>query len=425
MHIRECCLSCKHVAVQPQISVNKFLITKRLFGSLAHEYTASVRKSKWTHLKGEQILTHKRWMSKSSQPDLEELSLDNPRVQAYLRRLRKDHEQSEARAQTAKDQGHLMMLLDQVEQVQSEMKELSALAESNEGGKEMQDLAREELQEARQKLLDMQEEVLSALVPEEVVDDRNVVVEVSAGVGGQEAMLFCQEVFNMYLSYAQYRGWEEQVIDYETTEIGGLRHGSIVLNGDYVYGSLKYEGGTHRVQRVPKTEKAGRVHTSTVSVAVLPQPSEIDIQIAEKDLRIETKRASGAGGQHVNTTNSAVRITHLPSGLFAESQSERSQHRNRDNCMRKLRARLYQQQLDHDTHQYTSNRKLQIGGRGRSEKIRTYNYPQDRVTDHRVGVSLHNLAAFMSGTDTFHALVCQLLEEGQREALQEIIFSKN
>lgn len=308
-----------------------------------------------------------------------------------------------------------------MEKLHSDIEELYVLAESNEGDKEMQKLASEELQEIRKQLFDLQEEVFAALVPEETVDDRNVVVEVSAGVGGQEAMLFCQEIFSLYLSYAQHRGWHEEVIHYETTDIGGLRHGSIVLSGDCVYGSLKYEGGTHRVQRVPKTEKAGRVHTSTVSVAVLPQPTEIDIQLLDKELKIETKRASGAGGQHVNTTNSAVRVTHLPTGLSVESQSERSQHQNRDNCLRKLRAILYQQQLDRDTEKRNSNRKLQIGAKGRSEKIRTYNFPQDRVTDHRLGVTIHNLAAFMSGTDAFHALVTQLVEEGQKEALQEIL----
>ncbi|KAG0718697.1 Peptide chain release factor 1-like, mitochondrial [Chionoecetes opilio] len=425
LHMREFCLTCKHVASQPQRTIshlynNRSATLPRLYRTILRQSNERARLiSNYTVNRG---------ISKSSQlENYEALSLENVEVQKYLRKLREEHRaalhgEDEASTQAARSQAPLMRLLDQVERLWSDIEELCALAESNEGDKEMQDMAREELQEVKTKLYGLQEEVLCALIPEEVMDDRTVVVEVSAGVGGQEAMLFCQDVFNMYLSYVQHRGWQEEVTEYETTDIGGLRHGSIVVSGDSVYSSLKYEGGTHRVQRVPKTEKAGRVHTSTVSVAVLPQPLEIDIQLSEKDMKMETKRASGAGGQSVNTTDSAVRIVHLPTGLSVESQSERSQHHNKDKCLKKLRALLYQQQLDNNTQNYNSNRKLQVGAKGRSEKIRTYNFPQDRVTDHRLGVSMHNLATFMGGTDTFHDLVSQLVEEGHRETLQEIIY---
>lgn len=427
LHLREFSLTCRNVATQSQQSISNLYTSRNTYGAQGHPHqTPLLWRNEHTYL----ISNHEaqRGITKSSKLGYSTtLSLEDVKVQQYLAKLREHNAaalrgEGDASFQAAPhSQAALMVLLDQIDRLQLDMKELSALAENNEGDKEMQDLAREELKEIKEKLVDLQEEVFSALIPEEAMDGRNVVVEVSAGVGGQEAMLFCQEVFNMYLSYALHRGWEEEVTDYEATDIGGLRHGSLVLSGDSVYSSLKYEGGIHRVQRVPKTEKAGRVHTSTVSVAILPQPTEIDIQLLDKDLKIETKRAGGAGGQHVNTTDSAVRITYLPTGLAVESQSERSQQRNKDQCLRKLRALLYQQQLEKDTQKYNSSRKLQVGAKGRSEKIRTYNFPQDRVTDHRLGVSMHNLVDFMTGSEHFHALIVQLVKEGQRETLQEII----
>ncbi|XP_071514992.1 peptide chain release factor 1-like, mitochondrial isoform X2 [Panulirus ornatus] len=355
----------------------------------------------------------------------ESLSVANVKVQEYLSALKSKYKNAlnqvdDANVNTVKKLKPIMQLLEEMESTQTDINELHSLAK-NSGDKEIEELAHLDLQEAQAKLRDLEEELFCCLVPEEPVDNNDVIVEVSAGVGGQEAMLFCQEIFEMYQSYADYMGWEVQITDYETTDIGGLRHGSIVFCGECVYSLLKYEGGIHRVQRVPKTERTGRIHTSTVSVAVMPQPSEIDIQILEKDLKIETKRAGGAGGQHVNTTDSAVRITHLPTGIYVESQKQRSQHQNKDECLKKLRALLYQQEVDRNVSQYTSYRKLQVGTRARSEKIRTYNYPQDRVTDHRIGVSLHNLPSFLGGADTLHSLICQLSEEARKETLYEII----
>ncbi|KAK3877353.1 hypothetical protein Pcinc_017927 [Petrolisthes cinctipes] len=357
------------------------------------------------------------------------LSLDNPSVQKYLNSLK-------AKYESALEMGNvtsmkfvstvrpIMDIIEEVEAIQGDVQELRTLAEEDNSDKEMRDLAQKDLHDIQETLTALQDQLFEVLVPEEPIDNTNVVLEVSAGVGGQEAMLFSQEVFNMYQGFAEYMGWTSDLTDYETTDLGGLRHGAAVISGDSVYQALKYEGGIHRVQRVPKTEKAGRIHTSTVSVAVLPQPSEIEVQILDKDLKIDTKRASGAGGQHVNTTDSAVRITHLPSGLVVECQEERSQHHNRNTCLKKLRAQLYQQQLDHITSSYTSNRKLQVGTRARSEKIRTYNYPQDRVTDHRIGLSVHNLPSFLSGTELLHSFICQVLEEARKEKLQELLSSR-
>ncbi|KAK7086480.1 translation release factor activity protein [Halocaridina rubra] len=317
----------------------------------------------------------------------------------------------------------LMELLNKMESVKTEIVELHELAKDGDSGDEMQQLAKNELQEAHSKLQLLEDEVLTSLTPSEPLDNTDIVIEVCAGVGGQEAMLFCQEVFDMYISYADYMGWQAEIHGLEKTDIGGLRHGEVCISGEGAYKLLKYEGGIHRVQRVPKTEKAGRIHTSTVSVAVMPQPSEIDIQIATKDLKIETKRASGAGGQHVNTTDSAIRILHIPSGITVECQKERSQHKNKEEAMKKLRTLLYQRELDENMSQYSSSRRLQVGTKARSEKIRTYNYPQDRITDHRIGISIHNLPSLLEGSEALHSLITQVIREAERESLLEIINS--
>ncbi|XP_068247155.1 peptide chain release factor 1-like, mitochondrial [Palaemon carinicauda] len=354
------------------------------------------------------------------------LSLSNVKVQKYLSYLKNSYEEAtksldQDNVKTVNSLKDLMDALEEMEHVKSEIKELQELAKDVSAGNEMQQLADSDLKDAQVKLLSLEEKVLISMVPADPLDDTDISIEVSAGVGGQEAMLFCREIFEMYQNYADFMGWEMETTGYEVTDIGGLRHGSADICGKSVYRHLKYEGGIHRVQRVPKTEKAGRIHTSTVSVAVMPQPTEIDVQIATKDLKIETKRASGAGGQHVNTTDSAVRILHIPTGIAVESQKERSQHKNKEECMQKLRRLLYQKQLDESYSQYSSSRKLQVGTKARSEKIRTYNYPQDRVTDHRIGVSVHNLPSLLGGSDLLHSLVCKVISEADRENIFEVI----
>ncbi|XP_024407746.2 peptide chain release factor 1-like, mitochondrial isoform X2 [Desmodus rotundus] len=258
----------------------------------------------------------------------------------------------------------------------------------------------------------------------EETDENDLILEVTAGVGGQEAMLFTSEMFDMYQQYAAFKRWHFETLEYFPSEIGGLRHASASIGGSEAYKLMKFEGGVHRVQRVPKTEKHGRVHTSTMTVAVLPQPAKINLVINPKDLRIDTKRASGAGGQHVNTTDSAVRIVHLPTGVVSECQQERSQMRNKEMAMKKLRAKLYSMYLEEETNKRYNARKIQVGSKGRSEKIRTYNFPQNRVTDHRINKSLHDLETFMQGEYLLDELVQSLKDYADYESLIEIISKK-
>uniref|UniRef100_UPI00358EF18A peptide chain release factor 1-like, mitochondrial isoform X1 n=1 Tax=Myxine glutinosa TaxID=7769 RepID=UPI00358EF18A len=300
-----------------------------------------------------------------------------------------------------------------------ELRETTELTRDSEA--EMRKLAEEECEVHEAVLQDLQEQLWEVILPEEKGDEDNAMLEVEAGVGGQEAMLFTSKVFHMYEKYAAYRNWTFNILEYNTTELGGMRLATASVVGPGSYKLLKYEGGVHRVQRVPQTERHGRVHTSTMSVAILPQPSEIKLHIDPKDLRIETKRSSGPGGQHVNTTESAVRITHLPSGFVCESQRDRSQLRNRDYAMAALRAKLYGQLLHQEQSALQSARKLQVGSRSRSEKIRTYNFLQDRVTDHRIGCSLQGLASFMSGDRRLDDMMEALRRFAEWEALQELL----
>nr|XP_023402402.1 peptide chain release factor 1-like, mitochondrial isoform X2 [Loxodonta africana] len=258
----------------------------------------------------------------------------------------------------------------------------------------------------------------------EETDENDLILEVTAGVGGQEAMLFTLEMFEMYQQYAAFKRWHFEPLEYLPSEIGGLRRASASIGGTEAYKHMKFEGGVHRVQRVPKTERQGRIHTSTMTVAILPQPTEISLVINPKDLRIDTKRATGAGGQHVNTTDSAVRIVHLPTGVVSECQQERSQLKNREMAMKKLRAKLYSMHLEAAASKRYNARKIQIGTKGRSEKIRTYNFPQNRVTDHRINKSLHDLEAFMQGEYLLDELVQSLKEYADYESLVEVISRK-
>lgn len=229
------------------------------------------------------------------------------------------------------------------------------------------------------------------------------------------------KIFDMYHGFAQHCGWSFEILEYITSDIGGLRHASASIRGPESYKKMKFEGGVHRVQRVPKTEKQGRIHTSTMTVAVLPQPTEISLTINTKDLRIETTRASGAGGQHVNTTDSAVRIVHLPTGLAAECQQERSQLKNREKAMMALRAKLYNMKLEEETSKRHNQRKIQIGTKGRSEKIRTYNFPQDRITDHRIGMTVHDVKSFLLGEEQLDDMNSSLQEFSNQEMLMELL----
>lgn len=287
---------------------------------------------------------------------------------------------------------------------------------------EMKKLAMEEEALYKEQLYELDERLLDNIlinVCKESYD--SIIIEITAGVGGQEAMLFVKDLYEMYMGYAKYLGLTHEVIDMETNDNNGIRHVSIMMSGDETY-KLQHEGGVHRVQRIPATEKSGRVHTSTASVAILPAPSEVQIVINEKDLKIETKRASGAGGQHVNTTDSAVRIVHLPSGLSVSSQSHRSQIKNKKIAMIKLRSILYEQQLNKQTTFISELRQKQMGLKLRNEKVRTYNYNQDRVTDHRLqNGTFYNLLEFMQGGVALEKLEERLYKDIQMKTFLEII----
>jgi peptide chain release factor 1 len=262
---------------------------------------------------------------------------------------------------------------------------------------EMRELAEAELAELKERIPELQHAIRVALLPKDDADDRSAILEIRPAAGGDEASLFAAELFDMYQKYAGLRGWRFEVLEYDDTGLGGMKGGIAEITGRSVFARLKYESGVHRVQRVPATESQGRIHTSTVTVAVLPEAEEVDVQIDEGDLRIDVYRASGAGGQHVNKTESAVRITHLPTGLAVAMQEEKSQHKNKAKAMKILRARLYEQQRASLHATRAADRKSQVGTGDRSERIRTYNFPQGRVSDHRINLTLYKIDRVMQG----------------------------
>jgi peptide chain release factor 1 len=283
---------------------------------------------------------------------------------------------------------------------------------------EMRQLAAAEVEELSSKRAALESSLQLLLIPKDPADDRNIILEIRAGAGGEEAALFAAELLRMYLRYAEARQWKVESLSGNLTGIGGIKEASVSLEGRGVYSRLKYESGVHRVQRVPATEASGRIHTSTVTVAVLPEPEEVDIQLNPNDLRIDVYRSTGPGGQSVNTTDSAVRITHVPSGLVVTCQDEKSQHKNKAKAMKVLRARLYDQELTRRKDAIDRDRRSQVGSGERAEKIRTYNFPQNRVTDHRIGLTLHNLTAVLEGN--LDPLIQALTLHDQAERLRAL-----
>ncbi len=258
-------------------------------------------------------------------------------------------------------------------------------------------LAEEERDQLVASIEDLEQQLRVLLLPQDPNDARNTIMEIRAGTGGDEAALFAADLYRMYTRYAETMGWRTEVLGSNPTGIGGFKEISFKVTGDRVFSHLKWEGGVHRVQRVPATETQGRIHTSAVTVAVLPEADEVDVQIDPSELQIDVYRSSGSGGQHVNTTDSAVRITHLPTGLVVTCQDEKSQHKNKARALVVLRARLLAQMIDEENAKRSADRRSQVGSGDRSERIRTYNYPQSRITDHRIGKTMHNLEAFMEG----------------------------
>ncbi len=280
---------------------------------------------------------------------------------------------------------------------------------------EMRDMAEEELRALRERIPLLAREIQLALLPRDEADERSAILELRPAAGGDEAGLFAAELFGAYQKYAVARGWRFDVLEFGETELGGLKEGIAEVTGRNVFARLKYESGVHRVQRVPTTETQGRIHTSTVTVAVLPEAEEVDVQVNESDLRIDVYRASGAGGQHVNKTESAVRITHLPTGIVVAMQEERSQHKNRAKAMKILRSRMYEAQRASLHSTRSADRKSQVGTGDRSERIRTYNFPQGRVSDHRINLTLHKIDRVMAGE--FDELIDALTEADQAARL--------
>ncbi|MBQ2739352.1 MAG: peptide chain release factor 1 [Oscillibacter sp.] len=281
---------------------------------------------------------------------------------------------------------------------------------------DFRDLAQEELQRAKAEQERLQEELRLLLLPKDPNDSRNVIMELRGGVGGEEGALFAHSLLRMYTMYAQSRNYKLDIVSLNETELGGVKECSVLIEGEGAYSRLKFESGVHRVQRVPETESGGRIHTSAATVAVLPEAEEVEFVIDPKELQIDTYRSSGAGGQHVNKTESAIRITHLPTGLVVECQDERSQYKNKDKAMKVLRSRLLEMEREKQAAQTAAQRKSQVGSGDRSERIRTYNFPQGRVTDHRIGLTLYKIDAIMDGA--LDELIDALVTADQAEKLK-------
>ncbi|MDR2606248.1 MAG: peptide chain release factor 1 [Oscillospiraceae bacterium] len=273
----------------------------------------------------------------------------------------------------------------------------AADAETLMADEEFRELAKAEYDEALRGMAEWEEKCKLLLLPSDPNDAKNVIVEIRGGAGGEEAALFAYSLYRMYTMYAEAKRWKVELSNLNETELGGIKEVEFVIEGDGAYSKLKFESGVHRVQRVPDTEASGRIHTSTVTVAVLPEAEDVEFEIKESDLRIDTFRASGAGGQHVNRTESAIRITHIPTGVVVECQDERSQYKNRDRAMKILRSRLVEAEREKQNAAIAAERKSQVGTGSRNERIRTYNFPQGRVTDHRIGLTLYKIDAFMNG----------------------------
>ena len=289
------------------------------------------------------------------------------------------------------------------------------------GDSELRELAQMELDDAKEKIDELSEQLKILLLPKDPNDDRNVIVEIRGGAGGEESALFSAVLFRMYTMYAEKRGYRVEVVNVNETELGGYKEISFMIEGDGAYSRFKYESGVHRVQRVPETESQGRVHTSTTTVAVLPEAEDVELEIDPKDLKIDTFRSSGAGGQHINKTSSAIRVTHIPTGTVVECQDERSQYKNKDKALKVLKSRLLKEKQDKQTSEIAADRKSQVGTGDRSERIRTYNYPQGRLTDHRIGLTLYKLEDILNGNldEVIDALVTADRAEKLKESMEQ------
>lgn len=329
---------------------------------------------------------------------------------------------AEAMVKMNKELAELSPVVDAIKHynhVEQNLKDAKAMMEDASLDKEMRDMAEAEYYELKEQIPTLEREIKILLLPKNEEDEKNAILEVRAGTGGDEAALFAAVLFEMYQRYSQKQGWKFEVLDADENGLGGYKEASAKITGKDVFSKLKFESGAHRVQRVPVTESQGRVHTSAATVAVLPEIEEVDMYINPADLKIDVYRASGAGGQHVNRTESAVRITHIPTGIVVQCQDDRSQYKNKEKAMNHLRARLYDAQKSAIDTEYSERRKLQVGSGDRSERIRTYNYPQGRVTDHRINLTLYKLDEVVSG-DALGEIIDALVMEDQAQRLAEL-----
>lgn len=310
----------------------------------------------------------------------------------------------------------------ELQKIEKEIEDIKEL-EKEEKEEEMIEFIKKEKETLIEKKRELLKEIKKLLVPEDPNDKKNAIVEIRAGTGGEEAALFAKDLMKMYLKYGEKKGYRVSLTEIHETDLGGIREAVLLFEGNGAYGNLKYESGVHRVQRIPITETGGRIHTSTASVAVLPEWEDIQIEIKPEDLKIEVKRAGGPGGQHVNVTDSAVRITHIPTGIVVQCQDERSQHKNKAKALRILKARIYEYEKEKREKELREKRKSQIGKQERSEKIRTYNFPQNRVTDHRINLTLYNLEEVLDGE--LDEIIKKLREKEEEEKLKEIEIEEN
>lgn len=304
-----------------------------------------------------------------------------------------------------------------LKKAEASLEDAETILNDSEADKELRQMASDEMSAAKSDIESISEELKILLLPRDPNDDRSVIVEIRGGAGGEEAALFAYNLYRMYTMYAEKRGWKTEIVSLNETELGGFKEVSFTIDGDGAYSRLKFESGVHRVQRVPETETQGRIHTSTATVAVLPEADEVELEIDPKDLKIDTFRSSGAGGQHINKTSSAIRVTHLPTGTVVECQDERSQYKNKDKALRVLRARLLDAKVAAQNAEIAANRKSQVGTGDRSERIRTYNYPQLRVTDHRIGLTIYRLFDVLNGD--LDEIIDALIAADRAEKLKE------
>ncbi|XP_004604654.2 peptide chain release factor 1, mitochondrial [Sorex araneus] len=368
------------------------------------------------------------WKHKALQKYLEDVNKEFQTLDQSLQHIPVNEGKRRALSQRHSELAPLAAIYQEIQEAEQAIEELDSMCTSlnKQDEKQLKDLALEEKQTMAQKINILYNELFQSLLPKEKCDENGVILEVTSGrtTGGDICQQFTREIFDMYQNYANYKHWQFELLNYTPADYGGLHHAAARISGDNVYKHLKYEGGIHRVQRIPEvglSSRMQRIHTGTMSVIVLPQPEEVDVKVEPKDLRIDTFRAKGAGGQHVNTTDSAVRLVHVPTGLVVECQQERSQIKNKEIAMRVLKARLYQQIIEKDRHQRQSERKLQVGTRAQSERIRTYNFTQDRVTDHRIAYEIRDIKGFLCGEKCLDQLIQKLLQSADEEAITEFL----